>query len=241
MFRVPVHNQILEVLRCLDADLLSDCQIYFGGGTQIVMSHGEYRLSRDIDFLCPYGTGYTQLRRALFDRGYEALFRRDDINLPRAFQADQYGIRFPVEVAGTIIKFEIVAEGRIDFGQPQQLDWCPVRCLGQVDQVAEKLLANSDRWLDASVCSRDLIDLAMLRRVQVARLSEEAFEKAEAAYPVRRPLVEAIRQFQTLTEHRTRCFKLLEVSEPALVIDGIDALANDLGLGQTMRTTGELR
>ena len=112
-----------------------------------------------------------------------------------------------MEVAGTIIKFEIIAEGRIGFGQPQQLDWCPVRCLGQVDQVAEKLLANSDRWLDASVCSRDLIDLAMLRRSQSAPLPEAAFEKAEAAYPVRRPLVEAIRQFQTLTEHRTRCFR----------------------------------
>lgn len=239
MFRVPVHNQILQVLRCLDADLLNDCRTYFGGGTQIVMSHGEYRLSRDIDFLCLYGAGYTRLRRALFDRGYNALFQRTDINLPRPFQADQYGIRFPVEVAGTIIKFEIVAEGRIDFGQPQQLDWCPVRCLGQVDQVAEKLLANSDRWLDASVCSRDLVDLAMLRRSQSALLPEAAFEKAEAAYPVRRPLVEAIQQFQTAAEHRTRCFKLLEVTDPASVIDGVDALANDLGLEQTKRTAGE--
>ena len=146
-----------------------------------------------------------------------------------------------MEVAGTLIKFEIAAEGRIDSGLPQQLDWCPVWCLGQVDQVAEKLLANSDRWLDASVCSRDLIDLAMLRRAQVAPLPEAAFEKAEAAYPVRRPLVEAIQQFQTAVEHRTRCFKLLEVSDPVFVIDGIDALANDLGLGQTKRTTGEFR
>ena len=107
--------------------------------------------------------------------------------------------------------------------------------------MAEKLLANSDRWLDASVYSRDLIDLAMLRRVQSAPLPKAAFEKAEAAYPVRRPLVEAIQQFQTAVEHRTRCFKLLEVSDPVFVIDGIDALANDLGLGQTKRTTEEFR
>jgi hypothetical protein len=32
-----------------------------------------------------------------------------------------------------------------------------------VDRVAEKLLANGDRWADASTNSRDLIDLAMLK------------------------------------------------------------------------------
>lgn len=40
----------------------------------LVMAYEEYRLSRDIDFLCPYGPAFSRLRNAVYDRGYDALF-----------------------------------------------------------------------------------------------------------------------------------------------------------------------
>jgi hypothetical protein len=43
MFDRSIHQQILHILRLLNADLLKDCQAYFGGGTQLVLELGEYR------------------------------------------------------------------------------------------------------------------------------------------------------------------------------------------------------
>lgn len=229
MFREAVHNQVLQILHCLNAELLEDCRAYFGGGTQIVMSLGEYRLSRDIDFLCPYGPDYSRLRRAIFEQGYRALFaQQQGLVLPGAIRADQYGIRFPVQINSTTIKFEIVAEGRIAFDPPQRYGWCPVVCLGQVDQVAEKLLANSDRWQDRSVWSRDLIDLAMLRLALVAPLPQAAVTKAEAAYPVRVPLERAVQQFQQDSDYQQRCFNALQIQDRQRVIEGMTLLEADL-------------
>lgn len=51
-FKYPLHNQILRILQAIDHDFLLSCETYFGGGTMLVLAYGEYRLSRDIDFLC---------------------------------------------------------------------------------------------------------------------------------------------------------------------------------------------
>ena len=40
----------------------------------LVMAYGEYRLSRNIDFLCPYGPAFSRLQNVVYDRGYDALF-----------------------------------------------------------------------------------------------------------------------------------------------------------------------
>lgn len=73
-FRYPLHNQILRVLQSIDRQFFQSCKTYFGGGTMLVMAYEEYRLSRDIDFLCPYGPAFSRLRNAVYDRGYDALF-----------------------------------------------------------------------------------------------------------------------------------------------------------------------
>jgi len=41
----------------MDAGLLDQARCYFGGGTQLVMSYGEFRESRDIGFIVsrPHG------------------------------------------------------------------------------------------------------------------------------------------------------------------------------------------
>ena len=61
-FTRPRHATVERILAQLDAGFLLDAQCYFGGGTRIVMSLGEYRESADIDLLCASRTGYRALR-----------------------------------------------------------------------------------------------------------------------------------------------------------------------------------
>lgn len=195
----------------------------FWRGTQLVLEFGEYRQSQDIGFLCPFGQGYTQLRRAIFDSGYGTLFvDRAGLQFPHDIRADQYGIRFPIQTEAYLIRFEIVAEGRIALESPQQFDWCPVACLSRVDAIAEKLLANSDRGADTSTFARDLIDLAMLR-VQ-APFPSTAIVKAEAAYPVIAPLQRALKHFQSHLGVRDRCFEHLQIQQSDLILRGLEML-----------------
>jgi Nucleotidyl transferase AbiEii toxin, Type IV TA system len=107
------------------------------------------------------------------------------------------------------------------------------------DCFASKLLANADRYLDDSVHSRDLIDLAFLRNYQP--LPPEAIAKAEAAYNVINPLTAAISRFQAYADRRFRCYEDLSTdpSFHAQLIDGIDLLALEMGLSKTTRTIGE--
>ncbi|MDR9900105.1 nucleotidyl transferase AbiEii/AbiGii toxin family protein [Aetokthonos hydrillicola Thurmond2011] len=149
----------------------------------------------------------------------------------------KYGVRFAIIVDETLIKFEIIMEGRIDLGEPDYPSLSPVPCLNQVDSFAEKLLANSDRWNDSSVKSRDLIDLAVQRLK--SPIPKEAIEKAEKAYPVIEPLKKAISFFQNNPDYRDKCFMALEIVEPNKIIDGIDLMAEDLCLEKTARTFTE--
>ena len=173
--------RIAHVLNALDADLLVASKCYFGGGTAITLRHGEYRESVDIDFLVSDGSGYSSLReRVRQPEGFNALTRHE-VSVVRPIAADQYGIRTLLEVDGTPIKFEIVAEGRIKLEAPASGDSVSgVATLTDLDTAASKLLANSDRWADRSVYCRDIIDLAMME--PGALLLDRAIAKAETAY-----------------------------------------------------------
>ena len=240
-FRYAVHNQILRVLESLNHDFLSQCAAHFGGGTMLALAYGEYRLSRDLDFLCPYGESFSYLRKGVHDRGYAALFdlaRCEGIKFPRDIRADRDGVRFTVQLEEDIFKVEIVAEGRIMLDPPVQPDWSPVNCLSVVDQVCEKLLANGDRWADTSVDSRDLIDLAMLK--QSTSFPHQALEKAEAAYPTIEPLKRSIQNFQAKPDYRLRCYERLQVASPLDVVEGLDQLAQQFGLPLFARQSFEI-
>ncbi len=235
MFQRETHQKILTVLNHLNVEFLQECRAYFGGGTLVSMEHGEYRLSQDIDFMCPMDGGYSLLRRKVAEGGYDAIFaNRERIFLPNDIQSNQYGIRFPVIVDGTTIKFEMVCEGRIHFGEPNYPNWSLVPCLNQIDIIAEKLLANADRWPSDRVNSRDLIDLAIQRLA--TPIPQEAIDKAEAAYQVMEPLNRAIQHFQDRPDYREKCYDILSIAEPDRVINGIDLLAQDLGREITVRT-----
>jgi hypothetical protein len=190
------------------------------------LRYDEYRLSQGIDFLCSSSIVYRQVRSAVLTDNYSALFQhQDNLEFPREIQANQYGIRFPVVIDGQMIRMKILSEGRIELGEPVQLDWCPVFSLNDVDIAAEKLLANSDRWPDQSVLSRDLIDLAMLR--SQGEIQAEAIAKAEAAYPVIEPLRRSIDWFQARPDYRSRCYEQLQVRDARPIEAGLILLADD--------------
>ena len=180
MFERPHHARIARVLEALDASLLLRNRCLFGGGTAIALALGEYRESVDIDFICSSLDGYRELRGLVSDAGMHALFTTP-IALLREARIDQYGIRCALAVDAMPVKFEIVFEARVDLADPVPADKiCGVWALTYEDRTATKLMANSDRWADDSVMSRDMIDLTMLAREDV--LEGAGCAKAVRAY-----------------------------------------------------------
>lgn len=229
MYKFAHHNHVHTVLEKLRSDFFSDISACFGGGTLLALLYGEYRCSKGIDFMCPVGESYRCLRSELFEKSYNALFASTEgLLLPRDIKSDQYGVRFVVGVEDTWIKCEIIAESRIKFETPVYHKGIPVPCLSLEDSFAEKLLANADRWADRAVESRDLIDLAILRLQ--SKIPENAILKAEAAYPVLRPLGKAIHMFQEDRSYRASCFESLQIREKERVMSGIELLSADLGM-----------
>lgn len=184
MFERPHHQRIAQVLSALNGPLLRETGCLFGGGTAIALKYGEYRESVDIDFLVSDVSHYRSLRQLLTDpQGIAAIVREgaEPLVQAREVRADQYGIRTMLLVADQRIKFEIVLEGRIKLATPGPSDEvCGIATLTALDMAASKLLANSDRWGDDGVFSRDLIDLAMMR--PPLSLLRQAVAKAELAY-----------------------------------------------------------
>ncbi|KPF43194.1 hypothetical protein IP87_16265 [beta proteobacterium AAP121] len=183
MFERPHHRRIAAALQALDADLLAANACLFGGGTAMALRYGEYRESVDIDFLVSSVAGYRQLRQRLSGPdGVRAITRPGHtLTQTREVRADQYGVRTALQVDGASIKFEIVLEARIELEAPGAEDrQCGVATLTPLDMATCKLLANADRWRDAAVMSRDLIDLAMMAPSKA--LLKQALAKAQQAY-----------------------------------------------------------
>jgi hypothetical protein len=233
MFRRERHHRLLELLAAFDSGLLSRCRFLFGGGTRIVLELDEYRESLDIDFLCSDAEGYAEVRFQASSRGYDSLFRADarrGFHLPREMRIDQYGIRFPVEMEGSLIRVELIREARIALDAGVRPDWSPVDCLALDDCFAEKLLANSDRWPDRQVLSRDLIDLGALRR-KVGSIPSSTWAKVEPAYKAatRDDLRKALAAFLGDSAYRRRCFEGLRIEEPDEILAGMGMLLQDSG------------
>ncbi|MDY6922048.1 MAG: nucleotidyl transferase AbiEii/AbiGii toxin family protein [Pseudomonadota bacterium] len=228
MFDHKHHQLIHLILNSLDSKIFRESGAYFGGGTLVSLLNGEFRWSKDIDFICPVGPGYKKLRSLIFQSAHNpSVFfnSTDGLDFPRDLVANQYGIRFLVMAGGTPIKFEIVAEGRITLNDPEYYNWPGLPCLCFEDQCTEKLLANSDRWLDSSIGSRDLIDLAILRLRR--KFAAAAIQRAEEVQPVVDPLCRAIKKFIEKEQYREKCFRLLEIQNAQRVMEGMNLLAGD--------------
>jgi len=214
-FKRPHHQRIAYVLNALNSQLLRENRCLFAGGTAIALRFGEYRESVDMDFLVSDLTCYRNLRQTIRSQGIAALVRADAEPLiqQREIRADQYGIRTVLTVADLPVKFEIVLEGRVELATPRKVDHvCNVATLRPLDMATSKLLANSDRWADASVFSRDAIDLAMMRPSLV--LLRESINKAESAYgkAIRQDLGKAIDYIQMRQGWLERCMQAMAMN-----------------------------
>jgi hypothetical protein len=233
LFERSHHRRIAAVLEALDAERLAAQSCWFGGGTAIVLRHGEYRESVDIDFMVSDLEGYRGLRQSLTGiEGLRAIARHGAVlEQARELRADQYGLRTVVRCGGIDIKFEIVLEARIGFDAPGPDDRvCGVATLTPLDLAASKLLANADRWPDKAVYSRDLIDLAMMRPSKV--LLRSALAKAEQAYgnSVVESLRKAIDQMRQRPQRLDDCLQALrmETTTSAVLWSRIKALESAL-------------
>jgi hypothetical protein len=208
------------VLQALNAELLANSHCLFGGGTAIALHYGEYRESVDIDFLISDLAGYRSLRQLLTGPDGLAAIAHPTAMLRavREIRADQYGIRTIVGVGEIKIKLEIVLEARIQLESPDPARHiCGIATITPLDMLASKLLANSDRWADDSVYSRDLIDIAMM---QATGLLEAAIEKAAGAYgaSVQRDLVQSVSKLLTREGRLEQCMTALKINTPKVVL-----------------------
>jgi hypothetical protein len=124
-----------------------------------------------------------------------------------------------LQVQDTPIKFEIVLEGRIQLEQPTpKNEICGIATLTALDMVASKLLANSDRWRDDAVFSRDLIDLAMMEPGK--KQMQAAIAKAEGAYggSIVKDLNKAVDRIQTEDGWIERCMQALSIEIPKALL-----------------------
>ncbi|MBI4955163.1 MAG: nucleotidyl transferase AbiEii/AbiGii toxin family protein [Myxococcales bacterium] len=232
MFRRELYRAMARVLDALEPQTLEHAGFRFGGGTRIALAHGEFRLSRDLDFVCSDGDGYAELRLDVRERGYDALFtpsKRAGLGLPREVRSDQYGMRFPVLVDGASIRVELIREARIALGAPEHAPWTAVPLLSTTDVVAEKLLANSDRGSDRDTLARDLVDLAILRLAH-GPIADATWRQVERAYrsAPRSDLAQAAERFVGDAAFAARCFGGLGIEDGETVLRGVRALLADL-------------
>ncbi|WP_442578553.1 nucleotidyl transferase AbiEii/AbiGii toxin family protein [Mesorhizobium sp. ASY16-5R] len=175
----PEHEVIADMLRRMNHPMLIETRCWFGGGTAIVLLHGEYRRSLDVDFLCADMDGYREIRSVVVTSGARQLFGGNVVSAREA-RVDAYGIRMFLEQGGQLIKFEIIREARIALSGTVD-ERLGVPTLGVTDMFAEKLLANADRCMDRSVAYRDAIDLGKLVEAY-GGIPEDALKKAIKAY-----------------------------------------------------------
>ena len=221
MFERPHHRSIASVLQTLDAEKLAGYACMFGGGTAIALAYGEYRESVDIAFVVSSLPHYRQLRQLLTgSSGINALLRPGmALEQTRELRADQYGLRTLVKVDGVQIKLEIILEGRITLGAPLDADnICGVATLTALDKATCKLLANSDRWRDDAVMSRDLIDLAMMQPKPA--LLAAAITKAKTAYgdSITTDLTKAINYLQEHPHRLDACMQAMHMTGVAKAV-----------------------
>jgi hypothetical protein len=221
-FERPHHRRIAQVLSALNGPLLREHACLFGGGTAMALRYGEYRESVDIDFLVSDVAGYRSLRQRLTGpEGVNAIVREGMAPLVQAreVRADQYGVRTLLRVDEQPIKFEVVLEGRIELAPPGRADEvCGVAALTPLDMATSKLLANSDRWADDGVFSRDLIDLAMMS--PTLTLLRQAVTKAEQAYgpSVLTDLAKSMNRLRDRPGWLERCLQAMAMDMPRAVL-----------------------
>jgi hypothetical protein len=215
------HIAVDKALSALNGEFLSRSKCFFGGGTRVVLELKEYRESADIDFLCSDRDGYRALRSTISNVSLGEMAAQA-IALAREIKVDQYGIRTILKVDDELIKFEVVRESRIDLYGVSVKD-LRVPCLDRRCCFAEKILANDDRWIDESVLSRDIIDLAFMIEAWQSALFLEGMSIAHRAYGDN--VLKSVRSAATkLMDEKTyykKCIEGLRVTKTSILVSGL--------------------
>jgi hypothetical protein len=187
------------------------------------MELDEYRESLDIDLLCADIVGYRNIRSQISEYSLGSLLALP-LSFAREVRSDRYGIRTFFDIEGEKVKFEIVAEGRISLAA-QVLPGLPVLCLDRVSCFAEKLLANTDRWADRSVLSRDIIDIAFMVS-HWGDIPPEAITLAENAYgiSVLKSLRNAVAMVQSDDSYLDGCIATMAIKDTERLKNGLKFL-----------------
>ena len=222
----PLHRRIAGILALMNAEFLEQAQCFFGGGTQLVMSHGEFRESRDIDLLLSSQAGLRMLRETVNDRSLGRIFK-GRINLAREVRADRYAIRtfITADPSAEPLKFEIVVEARIELKGAMD-NALAVPCLGLASGIAEKLLANADRGRAQEYRARDVIDLAFVSLDAGKAEFLAGYELAERAYGqvILRELDEVLKMLDLEPRYRAQCAADLLVTDIKALRKGLERL-----------------
>ena len=210
----------------MDAGFLEQAQCFFGGGTQLVMSHGEFRESRDIDLLLSSQEGLRMLRETVDDRSLGRIFK-GRIHLAREVRADRYAIRTFIteDPSAEPLKFEIVVEARIEL-KGAMVNALAVPCLDPPSGIAEKLLANADRGRAKEYRARDVIDLAFVSLDADKAAFLAGYELAERAYGqvVLRELDEVLKMLDLEPRYRAQCVADLLITDVKALKKGLERL-----------------
>ncbi len=223
------HRLIGKILGSLDGDFLRRTRCYFGGGTQIVLAMGEYRESRDIDFLCADREGYRLLRETITNLSLGNIACKK-IALAREIRADRDGIRTFFALNNSHIKFEIIREARIELrGRFDANLGVPV--LSRECAIAEKFLAHTDRGLDRSTQMRDLIDLAFLAANSNKKTLTAGYSRAISSYgtSVSRHLALTMSEMGRNSSPLVECIQALAVTNITDLSVGLLTLQQLLG------------
>ena len=224
-FERPGHRQVLNILRGLDRPFLKRCEILFAGGTRIALELGEYRESKNIDFLCASQAGYRLLRESVSGGSLGPLARKP-LTVAREVRADQYGVRTWLSTGKEKIKFEIVRGARIAIAG-MDVPRIPVPCLDHAQAFAEKFLANADRGLDAATLSRDAVDLAFMIEGWAKADATAGYEIACTAYgkEVGRKLAAVTSKLRTDRKYRNQCVEAMAIEDTKTLSRGLESLA----------------
>lgn len=236
MFERQRHNHIAKILSCFDEQVLTQAKCYFGGGTAIALCIHEYRESVDIDFLCSDVDGFRAMRNAIgVDLGS---LLKTPVTHVREVVCNSNKIATALEMDGTKVKVEIVREGNISISGAfnEQLG---VPMVSRVDLFAQKLMANADRFLDRSVTSRDILDLAMMS-YEWGGIPLEAWEKAYKPYGpmLVRGFEKAVQNLLDNPDRLKNCMDYLQVFDhfrPVIQAELEKAVANVPNLADVKR------
>ena len=212
----------------MDAAFLRKAACYFGGGTQLAMSNGEFRESRDIDFLVSSRAGLRMIRETVNDRSLGSLFQ-ERIVLEREVRTERDAIRTFIREDERVepIKLEVILEGRISLsGALDETLGVPI--LDPACAVAEKLLANADRGRAREHRSRDLVDLAFVSLVFDDETLSAGYEMARVAYgeSVTRELTECLRMLELDARYRAQCISDLAIEDSKALRKGLARLGS---------------